>query len=54
MQSVCPGMQHAPGGNFLKALRNLKARLFCERAGGRKRKEKINLFLEERKDDEDQ
>lgn len=54
MQSVCPGMQHTPGGDFLRALRILEAHLVCEHAGGRERREEMNLFLEERKDDEDQ
>lgn len=53
-QSVCLGVQHAPGGDFLTALRILEARLVCEHAGGKERREKMNLFLEERKDDEDQ
>lgn len=54
MQSVCLGMEHTPGGDFFKALRILEACLFCECTGKRERKEKRNLFLEERKDDEDQ
>lgn len=54
MQSVCPGMEHTPGGDFLKALRILEAFLVCEHAGGREGVEKMNLFLEERKHDENQ
>lgn len=54
MRSVCPGLEHAPVSNLLKALRILKTRLVCEHTGGREGKENMNLSAEERKDDEDQ
>lgn len=54
MSSICPGLEHALVSNLLKALRILKMRLVCEHAGGREGKEKMNLSIEERKDDEDQ
>lgn len=54
MRSICPGLKHAPVSNLLKALKILKTRLVSEHAGGREGKEKINLSVEERKDDEDQ
>lgn len=46
-QSVCPGMEPAPGGVFLKALRIPEAHLVCEHAGGREKGENEFIFRRE-------
>lgn len=53
--AVClPGDAAHTRRRFPQSFENPGGPLVCERASGREMKEKINLFLEERKYDEDQ